>query len=70
MSITSYLILAAVGVIVGVPVALFGFMRLDERPGRLSWIILAVGLLIVLGPTSFAAVAHYRATGTGRYEGR
>lgn len=63
------LVLVIVGMIVGLPIALFGFMRQDEQPGRLSVALLAAGLLIALGPTVFASVAHYRATsGHDRYD--
>jgi hypothetical protein len=62
------LTLAAVGVLVGLPIALFGFMRLDEQPGKLSVAILLLGLLITLGPIVNASVAHYLATShDGRY---
>jgi hypothetical protein len=64
------LIGAAVGVVVGLPIALFGFMRLDERPGKASWAILICGLLITLGPTAAAAILHYQTSDTGRYQGR
>ena len=59
---------AAIGVIVGLPVALFGFMRLEEQPSRLSAIILVLGLLITFGPAFVASFLHYQAaTGTERY---
>lgn len=64
------LIGVAVGVIVGLPIALYGFMRLDEQPGRLSWLILGFGLLVTLGPVASAAISQYERAGTGRYAGR
>jgi hypothetical protein len=64
------LVAVAIGVIVGLPIALFGFMRLDERPGWLSWTILLVGAVITLGPATNAAISHALQVGTGRYEGR
>ncbi len=62
------LVLAACGVMIGLPIALFGFMRLDEQPGRMSLTLLIIGLLITFGPIVNASIAHYTATsGTGRY---
>ncbi|MFE1601546.1 hypothetical protein [Methylobacterium sp. ID0610] len=63
------LIGVALGVIVGLPIALFGFMRLEERPGRLSWAIFAVGVAITLGPATVTALSHYQQSGSGRYVG-
>ncbi|MFH6781394.1 MULTISPECIES: hypothetical protein [Methylobacterium] len=64
------LVAVAVGVVVGLPIALFGFMRIDERPGWLSWTILLVGVVATLGPATSAAISHALQAGTGRYEGR
>jgi hypothetical protein len=65
------LILVALGVIIGLPLALFGVMRLDEERGRLGAIVLILGLLITFGPTVVASITHYRATGGGeRYGSR
>ncbi|MFC6791491.1 hypothetical protein ACFQE0_18860 [Methylobacterium komagatae] len=62
------LTLAAVGVLIGLPIALFGFMRLDENPGKVSVAILIIGLLITFGPIANASIAHYLATShDGRY---
>jgi len=62
------LTLAAIGVLVGLPIALFGFMRLDEQPGKLSVALLLLGLIITFGPIVNASVVHYLATSnTGRY---
>lgn len=62
------LIFAAVGVLTGLPIALFGFMRLDEQPGKISVAILLIGLLVTFGPIVNASVAHYLATSdNGRY---
>lgn len=59
---------AAIGVIVGLPIALFGLMRIEEKPNRLSAAILVLGLLIAFGPAVFASISHYQAaTGRERY---
>ncbi len=64
------MVAVAAGVIVGLPIVLFGFMRVDERPGWLSWLILLAGLAITFGPATSAAIAHYVEPVKGRYEGR
>jgi len=64
------LLLCAGGVIVGVPIVLYGFIRLDERPGRSSWLILLVGLIIIAAPVTTALVLHQEESGNGRYIGR
>ncbi|SFU46467.1 hypothetical protein SAMN02799631_00761 [Methylobacterium sp. 174MFSha1.1] len=64
------MIAVAVGVIIGLPIVLFGFMRLDERPGWLSWTILLAGLAITFGPATSAAITHYVEPVSGRYDGR
>ena len=63
------LILVALGVIVGLPLMLFGVMRLDEARGRLGAVALILGLLITFGPTVVASITHYRATGGGERYG-
>ncbi|MGU3661017.1 hypothetical protein [Methylobacterium fujisawaense] len=64
------LLLSAGGVIVGMPLVLYGFIRLDERPGRSSWLILLLGLIIVAAPVTAAVVLHQEESGAGRYVGR
>jgi len=62
------LIITAFGVIIGLPIAMLGFMRLEERSAKWGVALLVVGLLTALGPICFASLSHYRATtSTGRY---
>ena len=62
------LIVTTFGVIIGLPIAMFGFMRLEERSEKWGAVLLLIGLLTALGPIGFASLSHYRATnGAGRY---
>ncbi|GEP01790.1 hypothetical protein [Methylobacterium haplocladii] len=67
---TTALLLSALGVIVGMPIVLYGTVRLDERPGRSSWLIVLFGLSLVIAPVAAAVVLHQEATGNDRYVGR
>lgn len=64
------LLLTAAGVIVGMPIVLYGFIRLDERPGWVSWFLLFMGLAIVVAPVTAAVILHQEGTGQNRYVGR
>lgn len=64
------LLLTAAGVIFGMPIVLYGFIRLDERPGWLSWLLLLIGLTIVVAPVTLAVVLHQEESGHDRYVGR
>lgn len=64
------LILSAVGVIIGVPIVLYGLMRADEGAGRANWIVVVVGLVVLVAPIAAALVIHNESAGGGRYYGR
>ena len=64
------LLLSAAGVIVGMPLVLYGFIRLDERPGWVSWFLLFMGLAIVVAPVTAAVILHQEEAGQDRYVGR
>lgn len=65
------LILVALGVIIGLPIMLFGVMRLDEAKGPMGAVVLILGLLLTFAPAVMASITHYRATGDGeRYGAR
>jgi uncharacterized membrane protein YecN with MAPEG domain len=66
----SALLMSAAGVIIGIPIVLYGFIRLDERPGPATWLILFLGLAIIAAPVAAAVVLHQEETGQNRYVGR
>lgn len=64
------LLSSAAGVIIGMPILLYGFIRLDEQPGRASWLLVLVGLACVVSPATAAIVLHQEEAGHDRYVGR
>lgn len=67
---TTALLVLAGGLIVGMPLILFGVMRLDERGGWTGWAVLVLGLCVLFGPIAVAVTAHQDTAGQGRYSGR
>lgn len=66
---TFALCVLALGVIVGVPICLYGFMRIEEADRRRGLVILLIGIAMLVGPTVWATILHQQTSGTGRYDG-
>ena len=64
------LCILAAGVVIGIPIVLYGVMRIEEEGRRPGWIFVAIGLAAIAGPMTAAVVLHQDAAGTGRYTGR